>query len=66
GPITAGEYARLMIAVERGTDREALADLRLPEGVTIRLRRVWLERIVKDPQAAQEVRKAMREAGQAS
>ncbi|WP_437841872.1 DUF2169 domain-containing protein [Sorangium sp. So ce1153] len=66
GPITAGEYARLMIAVERGTDREALADLRLPEGVTIRLRRVWLERIVRDPQAAQEVRKAMREAGQAS
>ncbi|MGK3983770.1 DUF2169 domain-containing protein [Sorangium sp. So ce136] len=66
GPITAGEYARLVIAVERGTDREALADLRLPEGVTIRLRRVWLERIVRDPQAAQEVRKAMREAGQAS
>ncbi|XXY50072.1 DUF2169 domain-containing protein [Sorangium sp. So ce269] len=66
GPITAGEYARLVIAVERGTDREALADLRLPEGVMIRLRRVWLERIVRDPQAAQEVRKAMREAGQAS
>ncbi|WP_437932467.1 DUF2169 domain-containing protein [Sorangium sp. So ce291] len=66
GPITASEYARLVIAVERGTDREALTDLRLPEGVTIRLRRVWLERIVKDPQAAQEVRKAMREAGQAS
>ncbi|WP_437518076.1 DUF2169 domain-containing protein [Sorangium sp. So ce1099] len=66
GPITAGEYARLVIAVERGTDKEALADLKLPEGVMIRLRRVWLERIVRDPQAAQEVRKAMREAGQAS
>ncbi|XYI03732.1 DUF2169 domain-containing protein [Sorangium sp. So ce1128] len=66
GPITAVEYARLVIAAERGNDRETLADLRLPEGVTIRLRRVWLERIVRDPQAAQEVRKAMREAGQAS
>ncbi|MGK4007952.1 DUF2169 domain-containing protein [Sorangium sp. So ce1036] len=65
GPITAAEYARLVIAAERGNDRETLAELRLPEGVMIRIRRVWLERVVKDPEAAREVREAMREAAEA-
>ncbi|WP_437963220.1 DUF2169 domain-containing protein [Sorangium sp. So ce260] len=65
GPITAGEYARLVIASERGNDAQALAELGLPDGVLLRLRRVWLERIVKDPVAAQEVRAAMRRAAEA-
>ncbi|WP_437805346.1 DUF2169 family type VI secretion system accessory protein [Sorangium sp. So ce1078] len=65
GPITAGEYARLVIASERGNDAQALAELGLPDGALLRLRRVWLERIVKDPVAAQEVRAAMRRAAEA-
>ncbi|WP_437604694.1 DUF2169 domain-containing protein [Sorangium sp. So ce834] len=65
GPITAGDYARLAIASERGNDAQALKELGLPEGVLIRLRRVWLERAVKDPAAAQEVRAAMRAAAEA-
>ncbi|WP_437594699.1 DUF2169 domain-containing protein [Sorangium sp. So ce1000] len=66
GPITAGEYAVLVIASERGNDAQALAKLGLPDGVLLRLRRVWLERIVKDPAAAQEVRAAMRRAAETS
>ncbi|XXX71829.1 DUF2169 domain-containing protein [Sorangium sp. So ce134] len=66
GPITAGEYARLVIASERGNDARALAELGLPDGALLRLRRVWLERVVKDPAAAQEVRAAMRAAADAS
>ncbi|WP_437595227.1 DUF2169 domain-containing protein [Sorangium sp. So ce590] len=65
GPITAGEYARLVIASERGNDARTRAELGLPDGVLLRLRRVWLERIVKDPIAAQEVRAAMRSAAEA-
>ncbi|WP_437961610.1 DUF2169 domain-containing protein [Sorangium sp. So ce119] len=66
GTITAREYARLVIAAERGNDAQALAELGLPDGALLRLRRVWLERSVKDPAAAQEVRAAMRKAAEAS
>ncbi|WP_437494720.1 DUF2169 domain-containing protein [Sorangium sp. So ce1014] len=65
GPITADEYARLVIASERGNEAQTRAELGLPDGVLLRLRRVWLERIVKDPSAAQEVRAAMRRAAEA-
>lgn len=64
GAITAGEYARLVIAAERGNEARALAELGLPDGALLRLRRVWLERTVKDPAAAQEVRAAMRSASE--
>lgn len=66
GTITAREYARLVIAAERGSDAQALAELGLPDGALLRLRRVWLERSVKDPAVAQEVRAAMRKAAEAS
>ncbi|AGP37811.1 hypothetical protein [Sorangium cellulosum] len=65
GPITAVDYARLAIASERGNEAQALEELGLPEGALIRLRRVWLERVVKDPAAAQQVRAAMRAAAEA-
>ncbi|WP_437738672.1 DUF2169 family type VI secretion system accessory protein [Sorangium sp. So ce1335] len=64
GTITADEYARLVIAAERGNEARALAELGLPDGALLRLRRVWLERTVKDPAAAQEVRAAMRRASE--
>lgn len=60
GPITPTEYARILIAAERGQGEQMLTKLRLPEGVMIRLRRVWLERTVKDPKVGEEVRAAMR------
>ncbi|AUX44041.1 hypothetical protein SOCE26_055010 [Sorangium cellulosum] len=65
GTISAGEYARLVIAAERGNEAQTLVELGLPDGVLLRLRRVWLERTVKDPAAAQEVRAAMRRASEA-
>ena len=62
GPIAAGEYARLSVAAERGKIAAALKDLGLPEDAMVRIRRVWLSRMVKDPRAAAEVRSAMRAA----
>ncbi|MGK3993244.1 DUF2169 family type VI secretion system accessory protein [Sorangium sp. So ce1024] len=64
GTITAGEYARLAIAAERGNEARTLAELGLPDGALLRLRRVWLERTVKDPATAQELRAAMRRASE--
>ncbi|XXT19584.1 DUF2169 domain-containing protein [Sorangium sp. So ce429] len=65
GPITAGEYAQLVIAAEQGRGQAALAELGLPDESMMRIRRVWLERIVKDKKAAAEVRAAMRKADEA-
>jgi hypothetical protein len=60
GPITAAEYAGLLLAAERrGADAE-LRKLDLPEGSMMRIRRVWLARTAKDAAAAAEVRAAMR------
>ncbi|WP_437927352.1 DUF2169 domain-containing protein [Sorangium sp. So ce291] len=65
GPITAGEYAQLVIAAEQGQGQAALAELGLPDESMMRIRRVWLERLVKDKKAAAEVRAAMRKADEA-
>jgi hypothetical protein len=64
GPITATEYAMLLLAAERrGADAE-LRKLDLPEGSMMRIRRVWLARTAKDAAAAAEVRAAMRAAAE--
>ncbi|WP_157907308.1 DUF2169 family type VI secretion system accessory protein [Sorangium cellulosum] len=65
GPITAGEYAQLVISAEQGQGQAALAELGLPDESMMRIRRVWLERIVKDKKAAAAVRAAMRKADEA-
>ncbi|AKT41298.1 uncharacterized protein CMC5_054660 [Chondromyces crocatus] len=64
GPISAHDYARLVIAAERGTLEESLAALDLPEGAMMRLRRVWLARTVADPRVAAEVRGALQKASE--
>jgi hypothetical protein len=64
GPIVAGEYARLSVAVDRGKVVAVLAELDLPGDAMMRIRRVWLTRMVKDPRAAAEVRAAMRAAAE--
>lgn len=48
GPIRVEEYARLMVAAERGMGDEALADLSLPRGAMMRVQRVWLVRLASD------------------
>jgi hypothetical protein len=64
GPIAAGEYARLAIAVERGKVQAALVELDLPGDAMMRIQRVWLARMVKDPRKAVEVRAATRAAAE--
>jgi hypothetical protein len=62
GPVTALEYARISVAAERGRGPAKLAELELPSEAMMRIRRVWLERSVKDPRVGVEVRAALRAA----
>jgi hypothetical protein len=59
GPITAEEYARLVVAGERGSADEALAALSLPRGALMRLNRVWLGRLADDAALAARVSAAV-------
>jgi hypothetical protein len=58
GPIRAEDYARLVVAGERGDAEEALAKLTLPPGAMMRLRRVWVARIAADAAVGASVRAA--------
>jgi Uncharacterized protein conserved in bacteria (DUF2169) len=60
GPITPAAYARLSIAADRGQGAEELAAMGMPAEALLPIRRVWLERCVKDPRTAAEVRAAVR------
>jgi hypothetical protein len=64
GPITAREYAGLLLSSERRAADAELQKLGLPEESMMRIRRVWLSRTAKDPAAAAEVRAAMRAAAE--
>ncbi len=64
GPITAAEYARLLVASERGAEQPLLDELGLPPTAMMRIRRVWLGRTVRDPRAAEALRLAMRVASE--
>ncbi len=59
GTITPKEYARLMVAVERGRADVVLAELSLPRGAILRIQRVWLNRIAADAAFNKTVRAAM-------
>jgi hypothetical protein len=59
GPITVEEYARLVVASERGATAQALEELSLPRGAFLRIERVWLERVSADDALAATVRKAI-------
>ncbi|HVJ90925.1 MAG TPA: hypothetical protein VM580_14075, partial [Labilithrix sp.] len=61
GPITEQEYARLIVASERGIEHEALVAMDLPRGAMLRLRRVWLKKSASDPILAKRVRDAVDE-----
>lgn len=48
GAIKPIEYARLVVAAERGTVHEALVEMGLPSSAMIRVERVWIGRLVSD------------------
>jgi hypothetical protein len=59
GPITVEEYARLVVASERGGAAPVLEELRMPRGAFMRVERVWLDRLADDDALAASVRKAI-------
>jgi hypothetical protein len=59
GPITPTEYARLVVAVERGRADVVLGELDLPRGAILRIQRVWLNRFAADAAFNKSVRAAM-------
>jgi hypothetical protein len=65
GQVSVDEYARLVIAAERGEAEDALEALSLPRGAMMRIERVWLARIAADPALGARVRRAVIEAREA-
>lgn len=63
GAIDAEQYARLLVAVERGGETEALAALDLPRGAMMLVKRVWGRRIAGSPALGKQVRRAVADAG---
>jgi len=59
GPISVEEYARLTVAAERGVEPQTLAELDVPRGAVLRLRRIWLEKTAESPALARRVREAI-------
>jgi hypothetical protein len=59
GPIKALDYARLMVAAEREATDDVLEEMGLPRGAVMRIERVWLQRLVKDPGLMERVGEAM-------
>ena len=62
GPIEVAEYARLVVAGERRTVPEVLAELGLPRGAMLRIERVWLGKVLRDPELGTRVRRAVQAA----
>jgi hypothetical protein len=65
GPIRTVEYARLVVAMERGRSNEVLAELTLPAGARMRIQRVWLRRIGEDAALGRAVAAAIEAAREA-
>ena len=61
GPITVKEYARLVVAAERGTEPEALVELGLPRGAMLRVQRVWMKKMSALGRQVREAVEAERE-----
>lgn len=58
-PLTAQDYASLVVATERANAPAAFATLGLPLEGQMSIERVWLERMTEDPALKKEVRKAL-------
>jgi hypothetical protein len=59
GPIEPMEYARIVVASERGSALAALAALSLPRDAIMRIERVFLRRTLADAKLARQVRRAI-------
>ncbi len=58
GPIRVDEYARLLVAQERGEADDVLGALGLPRGALLRIQRVWLGRVAADAELGKSLRAA--------
>lgn len=65
GVIRVDDYARLVVAQERGADAEELSEMGLPRGALLRLQRVWLARTTADAELARALRQAVEAAREA-
>ncbi|MEZ4300828.1 MAG: hypothetical protein R3B70_38195 [Polyangiaceae bacterium] len=59
GAIAVEEYARIVVASERGTAPQTLAELGLPDASVLRIQRVWMAKMGKDPELRRLVRSAV-------
>lgn len=48
GRIEVEDYAKLMVAVERGTTADELERLEFPQGALMHIERIWMKRMVKE------------------
>ena len=62
GPIEVPEWARIVVAGERGTTNEVLEDLSLPLSGLARIERVWLKRLAADMALGKAVNRAVKAA----
>lgn len=62
GPLRVEDYARLVVAIERGSTDDVLEDLTLPRGAVLRIRRVWLEKLATDTALAGSAARALEDA----
>ena len=59
GPIRIEEYARIVVAQERGGADPTLAAMTLPRGALLRIQRVWLARLATDAELGKSLRAAV-------
>jgi hypothetical protein len=62
GPISVDDYAALTVAMERGVEKDKLAELDLPGAALLRVKRVWLGRLATDLPLGKAVRAAIAQA----
>jgi hypothetical protein len=55
GPITANDYARVVVGLERGTANEVLDDLAIQRPALMPIVRVWTKKVAADGRLADEV-----------
>ena len=64
GLLAVEEYARIVISSERGTTATTLAELGLPEAAVLRIQRVWMNKMGKDPELRRLARSAVEAASE--
>ena len=62
GVITVDDYARLEVAIERDNLATALTELQLPAAAVLRIKRVWMRRLVNDMLLGKRVRESLKSA----